>query len=246
VVLDLAAAYAETQHNLADLVRRLPLDRLALTVPASPDWSVKDVVGHVTGVAGDIVRGTIPEELNLVQALNDPAQAAIRESLTSDQVADRRDRSIGEILDEWDEHVRELLPMIRGDRPFPQAVQLADAIVVTDLATHAQDVRGALGVPGDRDSAGVSVAFVGYATALGLRLALNGLSPLRIRYGGKERTVGQGEPAATWEGDRFEIVRALSGRRSGEQILGMSWTGDPSPYVPLIPAYGPRADPIVE
>jgi hypothetical protein len=117
---------------------------------------------------------------------------------------------------------------------------------VTDLAVHAQDVRGALGVPGDRDSAGVSVSLASYAAALGLRLAINGLPPLRIRYGAKERVAGQGDPGATWEGDRFEIVRALSGRRSRDQILAMTWTGDPTPYAPLIPAYGPRTDPIVE
>jgi uncharacterized protein (TIGR03083 family) len=245
-VLDLAQAYQDTQAHIAEIVRDLPDDALRTKVPASPDWSVKDLVAHVTGVAGDIVGGTVPEELNLVQALNDAAQAAMREEITDSQVSSRRDRSIGEILDEWSGHLEQLLPMIRGDRPFPRDVPLADAIVVTDLATHAQDVRGALGVGGDRDSAGVSVALVSYATALGLRLAMNGLPPLRIRYGGKERIAGQGDPGATWEGDRFEIFRALAGRRSGDQIMAMKWTGDPALYVPLIPAYGPRTDPIVE
>jgi uncharacterized protein (TIGR03083 family) len=245
-VLDLAAAYRETHEHLADIVRDLSMEGLGTTVPASPDWDVKDVVAHVTGVAGDIVGGTVPEELNLVAALNDPGQAAMRESLTEQQVSGRRTRSIEEILDEWASHLGDLLAMIRGDRPFPRDVPLADAIVVTDLATHAQDVRGALGVPGDRESAGVSVALVSYATALGLRLGLHGLPALRIRYGEKERIAGQGEPGATWEADRFEIFRALAGRRSGDQILAMSWTGDPSPFVPLIPAYGPRTDPIVE
>jgi uncharacterized protein (TIGR03083 family) len=245
-VLDLADAYAETQANLADLVRELPIDRLATVVPASPDWDVKDVVAHVTGIAADTAGGTIPPELNPVEALNDPAQAAMREALTADQVSSRRDRSIEEILDEWSGDLEQLLPMMRGETPFPRQFPFADAIVLTDLAVHAQDVRGALGVPGDRDSAGVSVALVSYATALGLRLAINGLPPLRIRYGKKERIAGQGEPGATWEGDRFEIFRALAGRRSGDQILAMAWTGDPTLYVPLIPAYGPRTDSIVE
>jgi uncharacterized protein (TIGR03083 family) len=245
-VLDLASAYQETQEHLAQIVRDLTEDALRTMVPASPDWSVKDVVAHVTGLAGDAVGGTIPDGLNPVEALNDPAQAVLREDLTAEQVAARRDRSIGEILDEWAGHLEPLLPMFRGEQPFPRPFAFADAILVTDLAVHAQDVRGALGVPGDRDSAGVSVSLASYAAALGLRLALNGLPPLRIRYGEKERIAGQGEPGATWEGDRFEIVRALSGRRSGDQIMAMRWTGDPAPYVSLIPAYGPRTDPIVE
>jgi uncharacterized protein (TIGR03083 family) len=245
-VLDLADAYAETQANLADLVRGLPAERLATVVPASPDWDVKDVVAHVTGIAGDTVGGTIPPELNPVEALNDPAQAEMREALTAEQVSSRRGRSIEEILEEWAGHLEQVLPMMRGETPFPRQFPFADAIVLTDLAVHAQDVRSALGVPGDRDSAGVSVALVGYVTSLGLRLALNCLQPLRIRYGEKERIAGEGEPGATWEGDRFEIFRALAGRRSGDQIMAMAWTGDPTPYVPLIPAYGPRTDPIIE
>ena len=245
-MLDLADAYAETQANLADLVRELPAERLATVVPASPDWDVKDVVAHVTGIAGDTVGGTIPPELNPVEALTDPVQAERREALTAEQVSSRRGRSIEEILDEWAGHLEQLLPMMRGETPFPRQFPFADAIVLTDLAVHAQDVRSALDAPGDRDSAGVGIALASFAAALGLRLALNGVPPLRIRYGQKERVAGQGEARATWEGERYEIFRALAGRRSGDQILAMSWQGDPTPYVPLIPAYGPRTDPIIE
>jgi uncharacterized protein (TIGR03083 family) len=245
-MLDLAEAYAETQQHLIEVVRACSQEALSTKVPASPDWSVKDVVAHVTGVAHDAVRGSIPDELNLVEALHDPAQAEMREDLTAQQVATRRDRSLDEIVGEWNSLLEELLPMIRGQQPWPRPVPFADAILVTDVAVHAQDVRGALGTPGDRESAGVGVALVSYATALGLRLALNGLAPLRIKYGEKERIAGQGEPSVTWEGDRWEIFRALSGRRSGSQILAMSWIGDPTPYVPLIPAYGPRADAVVD
>ena len=245
-MLDLAAAYAETQEHLADLVRGLPRQELDRKVPASPEWSVRDVVAHVTGVAADAVSGMIPPELDLVLSLSDPTHAARRDELTAQQVASRRGRSLGEILEEWSGHVSRLLPMIRGEQPFPSGVPFADAVLVTDLAVHAQDVRGALGRPGDRESAAVSVALVSYATALVLKLAAAKLPPLRLRYGGKERVVGDGEPAATLEGDRFEIFRALSGRRSSEQMLAMRWEGDPTPYVPLIPAYGPRSDPIVE
>jgi uncharacterized protein (TIGR03083 family) len=245
-VLDLATAYEETQHNLAKLVRDLPDEQLGRIVPASPAWTVKDVVAHVTGVAGDVARGRIAPELDLVLALGDPEQADRRDALTASQVGGRRDLSLDEILSEWSAHIEALLPMIRGERPFPQPRPLLDGILVTDLATHAQDVRGAVDRPGDRDSAGVSVAFVGYSRAVALRLAARGLPPLRLRYQQKERMVGEGEPGATLSGDRFELFRAFAGRRSRDQILAMDWEGDPSPYVDLIPAYGPRSDPIVE
>ena len=245
-MLDLAAAYAETQEHLADLVQELPGSELRRKVPASPAWTVQDVVAHLTGVAADAVGGTIPPELDLLLSMSDSTHAARRDELTAQQVAARRDHSLGEILEEWSRHLPQLLPMIRGERPFPNGLPFGDAVLVTDLGVHAQDVRGALDRPGDRESAAVSVALISYATALVLKLAAAKLPSLRLRYEGKERVVGDGEPAATLEAGRFEIFRALAGRRSNQQILAMKWEGDPTPYVPLISAYGPRSDPIIE
>jgi hypothetical protein len=136
--------------------------------------------------------------------------------------------------------------MFRGERPFPWWIPFLPNILVTDLAVHAQDVRNALGRPGDRDSAGVGSALAGYAAGVGLKISVLGLPALMVRYGSKERLLGTGEPAAVWSGDRYEIFRALAGRRSREQILAMGWEGDPAPYVALIPAYGERSEALVE
>ena len=245
-MLDLAAAYEETHDHRADLVRDLSSDVLRTTVPASPDWDVKDVVAHVTAEVGDAVTDAFPERLDLIGALDDPAEAAVREAMTARHVASRRDRSITEVLAEWGGLLPDFLPMMRGERPFPREIPFLNVILLNDLAIHAQDVRGALGTPGDRESAGVGSALGAYSAVLGMRLDRHGVPALRIRYGEKERIAGSGEPTATWEGERFEIFRALTGRRSGDQIRAMSWAGDPEPYVPLIPPFGPRTDPIVE
>ncbi len=247
-MIDVPQAYVETRGALAALVRDLPPDRLAVTVPASPDWIVRDVVAHVAGLAADFAEGSVPPGFDLIQALNDPGQAAVREAITAREVSERKNRPVGEILAEWDRVSENLLPMLRDERPLPGSIQpgLAGIVLVTDLATHAQDVRGALDAAGDRDSAGVSVAFASYAAALGFKLAMNGLPALRLRYGDRERLAGDGAPAATLTGDRFELYRALAGRRSSGQIRSMRWEGDAEPYVDLIPAYGPRSDPLVE
>ena len=245
-MLDLAEAYEETQRSVADFVRGLSDEQLGLRVPASPAWSVQDVVAHVTGVAADVAYGRIPPDLDLVRALTDSTQAGRRDELTENQVASRRGRGLDQVLDEWDQALEEVLPMIRGERPFPRPLPFVDAAVVTDLATHNQDIRNAVGVRGDRDSAGVSIAFVGYAATFGLRIATNGLPAVRLRYDGKERVVGEGEPGATVTADRYELYRALAGRRSRDQILSLQWDGDPVPYVDLIPAYGPRSDSLHE
>jgi hypothetical protein len=111
---------------------------------------------------------------------------------------------------------------------------------------HAQDVRTAVGAPGDRDSAGVGVALAAFSYGLDFRLRALGVPALGVRYGGKERVLGEEPVGASVTADRFDLVRALAGRRSSTQIRAMGWEGDPEPYVPLIPAYGERADDLVE
>jgi len=243
--MDYAAAYEETHGHLVDLVTTLSPDRLAAAVPGSPAWSVRDVIAHVTGIARDISEGTIPSELRIADSLWDAEQATVRDSMTAEQVSARRGRPLPAVLEEWTAALLDLLPAMRGGRALLGG-PFVEPILVTDLSVHAQDVRGAVGVPGDRRSAGVGVALGSYTFALGTKLRRAGLPALELRYDGKARVAGAGEPGACVEADRFELVRALSGRRSRDQIRAFRWTGDPEPYLPLIPAYGERLDPIVE
>src|SRR6266540_3004199 len=50
---DLSGAYAEARGRLVELLEGLDESRLATRVPACPDWTVRDVLAHVTGVAAD-------------------------------------------------------------------------------------------------------------------------------------------------------------------------------------------------
>jgi uncharacterized protein (TIGR03083 family) len=241
--LDLAVAYAQTHRSLTALVRELDRSALATQVPATPDWSVRDVVAHVTGVALDAVRG---EGWEVYGVIVDRSALGRLDERTAEQVDARRDVPFDAVLDEWAGLVAELAPVLRGERLGPARAPFADRMLATDLATHAQDVRGALAMPGDRDSMGVSAAFSSYAGGLHLRLSGSGLPALRIVYGEKDRVLGDGEPGAAVAADRFELYRAMAGRRSRRQILAYTWTGDPEPYVPMIPAYGERLTDLVE
>ena len=242
-MLDLARAYEETHSSLVALVRDLGDESLALPVPATPAWSVRDVVGHLTGVAADCISG---DGWEVYGAVVERSVLTALDARTASQVEARRTVSFDAVLDEWAGLTAQLLPFLTGERPPAVAAPFADRMVVTDVATHAQDVRGALGRPGDRESLGVSAAFSSYAGGLHLRLAGSGLPALRMRYGAKERVVGNGEPGATVSAERFELYRALAGRRSTRQILAFEWTGEPGPYLSLIPAYGERHEDLVE
>lgn len=246
MALDLAAAYDEARRSLTDLVRELGPDELAMKVPASPAWDVKDVVAHLAALAQLASHGTAPPELDLPRSWSDAEQAGIREAMNQREVEARRGRSLEEILDEWAGHTKVLLPMMRGDVEWPMPIPFLANVVTTDLAMHVQDVRNAVGRPGERESAAVGAALASYTGGLDLRLRMHGLRALRIRYGDRERVLGDGEPAATLTADRYEILRALSGRRSSAQIRAMQWEGDPEPYLEHLPAYGERADDLEE
>ena len=113
---------------------------------------------------------------------------------------------------------------------------------------HAQDVFGALGAPQLREGPPVSLAIATYAFGVDYRVRQLGLAPLVIAYDGKARMIGDpaGEPGARVEADRFEVMRALAGRRSRAQIAALDWQGDPEPYLGIIPAYGERDEPLEE
>jgi uncharacterized protein (TIGR03083 family) len=154
--------------------------------------------------------------------------------------------SLEEILADWEADVPAMLEALRGQRPFPLPYPGQDYVAVVDLAMHAQDVRNLVGRPGDRDSAGVAVALPTFGFVLGQRITEVGLPALELRYDGKSRVYGEGEPGASITASRYELTRALANRRSTAQIRAYDWTGDPEPYLPIIPAYNARDDDIVE
>ena len=94
--------------------------------------------------------------------------------------------------------------------------------------------------------AATRVALAGYAFGVDYRIRALGLPALQLRYDGKEKSLGEGEPAAALAADSWELLRVLAGRRSRDQIATLDWTGDPEPYLPLLPAYGERDDALVE
>ncbi len=96
------------------------------------------------------------------------------------------------------------------------------------------------------DDPALSLALAAYSFGVDYRIRQLGLPALEVRYGDKQRVLGAGEPGATVAASRFELVRVLGGRRSRDQILALEWEGDPSPYLPILPAYGERADQLVE
>jgi uncharacterized protein (TIGR03083 family) len=245
-VADLAGAYLETKEHLVPILLELTPGQLETKVPFSPEWSVRDVVAHMASEAHALVGEDIPEGMFFLDEKRRGERTTVINAWNAGQLERRRFLSLDEILEEWDRDIPLMLEALRGERAFASPYPGQDYVAVVDLAMHSQDIRNLVGRPGDRESAGVGFALPSFGFVLGQRIAEVGLPALELRYDGKSRVLGNGEPGAAVTASRYELVRALANRRSTAQIRAYEWAGDPEPYLPIIPAYNARDDDIVE
>jgi uncharacterized protein (TIGR03083 family) len=232
-----AWAYQDGRRRVTRLLAALDDDRLRTPVPACPEWTVRDLLAHLVGVAADTVGsdGFFP---GATDAWRRPHLAAARERWTARHVEARRHDDGVSLLRQWDEHGSALEDALRRATGFastgPDWMLTAPA---ADLGVHLHDLRGALGRPGDADAPVTRFVYGVYRDWFGQRLSAMRLPALRLYDGSKCRVLGSGTPAATLRGDRFELFRVLSGRRTAAQIRGLDWDGDPDPYLAVISPY---------
>jgi uncharacterized protein (TIGR03083 family) len=224
----IAAAYNAGRDRISELVRELDTEASATPVPACPEWSVKDVVSHLTGICHDLLNG------NLDGVATEPWTAA--------QVDARRHLDIDEIVAEWSALGAQVEAMVPS---FPEGPA---AQLVGDLATHEHDVRGALERPGARDSDAVVIGLGFVAKNFCTAVAARGFPALRLRAGDSVWSTGTAEADTTVSAEPFELLRALTGRRSESQLRALAWEGDPSEHLAAF-TWGPfsvPASPIIE
>lgn len=200
------AAYRGIRDRVTALTSPLDAAAVGAKAPATPDWSVKDLLAHLTGVTADVLAG------NLAAAGSDP--------WTAEQVDARRTRSAEEILTEWHELAApfdELIPAI-PDSPRSQ--------IIFDAMTHEFDIRGALDQPGAREDPATAIGFAWAADVVGAMRDGAGAGALCLRTEYGDQVVGTGEVTATVAADRFELYRAMTGRRSASQIAAFDWDGE--------------------
>jgi len=242
---DIADVFEEHRRDVVSFVEALPEDDLQRKLPAAPAWTVRDVISHLTGDTAGINGGDFPRQF--FDSFGDEAVVAVLNDWTQDHVESRKHLSLQDVLKEWDENAARMVAMMRGDLSWPENVPpFADRVLLTDLAVHQQDIFGAFGIDRARDAAPIRIASSGYIAIMGMRLAAAGIPPVRLDAGDKAYTAGDGEPSATVKASRFELFRALSGRRSPEQLGAYEWDGDPEPYISYFYPYGIRKEALVE
>lgn len=207
---ELALQYREARRRMTEIGRGLTDSDATVNVAACPAWSVKDLFSHVTGIAVDLGSGNSPK--------------GDTQAWVDRQVAERTERSVSSILDEWNEAAPRFESMIEGG---PAALWG----LTYDLVVHEHDLRQAVDRPGARDSRGVRVA-----AELGLRLvkgdlAKAGLPAFRAVIDGTEFVVGTGEPELELRASSFECLRLLGSRRTVDELRAADFSGDLDRYL---------------
>lgn len=211
------SAYRGVRERVGELVLPLPPEDLERQVPACPEWTVKALVSHMTGIAADMLAGNVAE--------------AGQDQWTQAQITARKDRSIQEIMSEWEETGTQIETALEYLHPA------AAGATVGDVVTHEHDLRGALGDKGARDTDGVSMAFASYARFFGRRVRENNLPTVEVKTESGIVRAGKEDPTGSVSGPEFELLRALTGRRTKDQIRALQWNTDPEPYIDIFSAY---------
>jgi uncharacterized protein (TIGR03083 family) len=215
---DLARLYRDTRERVAGLLAGMAASALAANVPACPRWSVRDVLAHLAAVAEDAVGGR----------LSGPPS----EDETAAQVRRFDGRPVADVLAAWTATAPRFEALIGTVRGWPGVI---------DVASHEQDIRGAVGQPGARDSDAVWRG-AGY-----LLSRLRPPVPLLVKVEDAEFRLGPDSgPPLTLATTRFEAFRWRMGRRSRNQLAALGWSGDPAPVIDHLVVFGPAACDVVE
>jgi hypothetical protein len=201
---DLGGAYRDARHRVTDLIEHASPEQLTLVVPATAKWTVHEVVCHLAGVTADVVAGRL--------------DGAPSEVWTERHVAERRDRSTASVLARWAEQAAALEGGESVRVPF-----------VADIASHEQDLRAALASPGSRDNTAIALTFPPLFEGFCGRVERAGLPAVRAET--DELAMGDEEAPVVVRAGRYELYRAMTGRRSEAQVRALGWSGLPDPYL---------------
>jgi len=212
-----SSAYRGCRERIGEIAANLgPVD-LTGTIPACPEWTVTDLVAHLAGVAEDFAAGNL-----------DKAGA---DAWTKAQIARRSKLEMPALISDWDDISIELDPSLDE---IPAGVA---AMLIGDAVTHEHDLRGAVNVPGARDSYAMWIGLERNIRRFGKRIKDAEQPSVVVQCEGREWQAGVLKPAVELEADHFELLRALTGRRTLQEITSLAWTGDPKPYLELVSSY---------
>ena len=213
--------YHDARGRLADLFTGFDDEQLRTRVPATPDWTVHEVLAHVVGGAADLAA--------------DRLDGAPGDDWTARHVAERRDRPVPLLLEEWVTVAPAVESSLLGQ-------EFTGPNLAADLICHEADVHEALGLGRVARQHWQRPFLERLMALLGLRLK-DGPALLVRDEAGQEWRCGAGDPVTTLCADGYELLRAMFSRRSRRQITAWDWSSTPAEaIIDSFGAFGPRDD----
>jgi uncharacterized protein (TIGR03083 family) len=195
-VQDEYAAFSELLRSLSDEEWRTPC--------RCEGWEVRDLAGHVVGLATDTVAGKPGSRNSQEEAEAAHGRAPIDLADELDAARPAIAAILGSITDEaWE-----------GPSPLPDlTLRQGVHTLWYDTWVHGDDIRAALGRPTDRNE-----GLRGTVAYLAEMLEFRGWGPATLQLDGiEEIRIGQGEgPVVT--GDPLRFVLAATGRADGAEL----------------------------
>jgi uncharacterized protein (TIGR03083 family) len=208
----LKAVYRSARGRIGALVADLGDHQLRTPVPATPGWTVHDILAHLVGGAADVLANRL--------------DGAPGDSWTARHVAERRHRPVAELLDEWERAA----PAAEADLPE----QFRGPNLAADAICHEADLHEALGLSRtDRDHWQPFLDVLGNLPGRRLRDTATLVISDEL---GQQWHCGSGESVTLLRADGYELLRGLFSRRSRRQIAGWDWSPEPSAH--LVDGFG--------
>ena len=217
----LDVSYRNAIDRVGQLAAELDGGQLGMPVPATPEWTVHEVLAHLVGVSADVANGRL--------------DGVTGDDWTARQVGERRDRSVHELLAEW----REVAPTVESSLV---GQRFTGPNAAADLICHESDLHEALNLR-SVDRAHWDDPFLSTMMLL-LGARLKGISTVTIvDERGSSWRCGSGEHETTLRTSGYELFRAMFSRRSRRQIADWDWTSAPTDaMVDCFGVFGPRDD----
>jgi uncharacterized protein (TIGR03083 family) len=209
----LAMTYRTARGRVNELAATLSDDQLHVQVPATPRWTVHELLAHLVGCASDAVSGRL--------------DAVTSDQWTARHVRERRRNSVGELMAEWDRISAAADAGLTDD-------QLYGPNLAIDTICHEADLHEALGLPRvDREHwqpfLDVTMLYLG-------RQLRRSTTLLIVDDQDQQWSCGSGEPMTLLRADGYELLRANLSRRSLSQIAAWEWT--PAPTEEMLHGFG--------
>ncbi|AQT80983.1 hypothetical protein B1R94_19540 [Mycolicibacterium litorale] len=205
--------YRAARGRVREIAATLDEEQLRRQVPATPEWTVHELLAHLVGGAADAVAGRL--------------DGVTTDRWTARHVEERRHTSTGELMSQWERIGVAADATVTDD-------QLYGPNLAVDAICHESDLHEALGLARVSREHWQPLLEV---MMLYLRKQLRHGSSLLIHDEvGQHWRCGSGPPATSLRVDGYELLRASYSRRSRRQIAAWQWS--PAPVEDMVHAFG--------